>query len=950
MSTPPPPASARWLARLRDRPEIERVRRHEDSLLLVVTLLTGAVVGLVVVGFIVVTERLGARLYPSDAAPWRRLMTPMIGALVSGLLLARHFPDARGSGIPQTKVALFLRDGYITFRTVFGKFLCSSISLASGIALGREGPTVHVGAGVASVVGRRLGLGPRRVQALIPIGTSAAVAAAFNTPIAGVLFTLEEILGDLHARVLGSVVISAATSWAILHLMLGDEPLFHVPAYQLVHPIELPLYAVLGVAGGLVSVAFVKLLLRLRAGFLRLPPATRPWQPLAGGLAVGLLGWFVPEVLGVGYAHVGEALNGKLLLGGMALLLLLKVFATAACYASGNAGGIFGPSLFLGAMLGGTLGTVAHSLFPDVTGSPGAYALVGMGAAFAGIVRAPMTSVIMIFEITRDYSIIVPVMIANLLSFFISQRLQPRPIYEALLHQDGVRLPPSRVALEGVTVGQAMRNPSRTLPAATRVAEQRDLADRQNDDGPWPVADGDGFLGMVTRAQLREAERNGQGAAPLSVLVGSAGAHDASLVPYVHMDEPAEVALHRMGSAGVNVLPVVSRSDVRQLVGIIALADLPGAYQRRSQGRPPDEAPAEAIPVRRLLAAVLLGVLGLFLLGGFLTRQYYVARSERAARFSKAGLALLQEKRFSEAAEQLRTALSLTRSERDRLALGLALAGADRGAEARVYLDQVLERDADNGPANLAIARLENRAGNIEGAATAYRRAIEGTPPAGDDAVFELVALLQKAGQARQGIGELLRLAGRAREPATLIRISRRLLQLGAPQEAAELLRDVLRSVPGDAAGHALLGEAELASGSYRSARSAFLEAVRRDPASAAYRDRLSLIERVLALDPNARGLRSAERFARTRQLVAEVLSSLEACAPQPYPPARLDLAQRARAVLSLKRTPRSPSDAAEANLQLAEELWSEHLAACSQPPEEALRRVFARLEREGTN
>ena len=202
--------------------------------------------------------------------------------------------------------------------------------------------------------------------------------------------------------------------------------------------------------------AFVKLLLGLRKRFMALPARTLWLQPAAGGLLVGLFGWFVPEVLGVGYAHVGEALNGKMVLGVMALLLVLKVVATATGYGSGNAGGIFGPSLFIGAMLGGVVGSVAHGWLPDVTGSPGAYALVGMGTAFAGIVRAPMTSVIMIFEITRDYSIIVPVMIANLLSYFISQRLQPEPIYEALLHQDHVHLPPSRAHVEGMTVERAM--------------------------------------------------------------------------------------------------------------------------------------------------------------------------------------------------------------------------------------------------------------------------------------------------------------------------------------------------------------------------------------------------------------------------------------------------------------------------------------------------------------
>src|SRR6202041_2102930 len=227
----------------------------------------------------------------------------------------------------------------------------------------------------------------------------------------------------------------------VLHLLLGDEPLFHVPAYQLVHPVEFVFYALLGVVGGLVSVVFTKLLVGIRERFLRMPKSTVWFQPVAGGLLVGLMGWFVPQVLGVGYGFVDQALNGKMLIGTMALLVGLKVIATATCYASGNAGGIFGPSLFMGAMAGGAVGGVAHWLLPDYTGSVGAYALVGMGAAFAGTVRVPLTSVIMIFEMKRDYSVIVPLMIANLLSFYISYRLQEEPIYEALQHQDGLHLP-----------------------------------------------------------------------------------------------------------------------------------------------------------------------------------------------------------------------------------------------------------------------------------------------------------------------------------------------------------------------------------------------------------------------------------------------------------------------------------------------------------------------------
>src|SRR6266478_2854296 len=336
------------------------LQEREEQVFLVLTLLIGALVGAIVVAFILLTERFGARLYPAGGAAWRRLLVPVTGSLGIGYLLSRYFPDARGSGVPQTKAALFAREGRITLHTVLGKFLCTSATLASGIPLGREGPSVQVGGGIASVLGRLLGLSAEQVKKLIPVGAAAAIAAAFNTPLAAVLFSLEEIMGDLHAPVMGAVVLASATSWVVLRVSLGNNPLFKVPQYQLIHPLEFGVYAVLGVVGGVVSVAFTKLLLSMRARFLRFPQNTVWFQPVAGGLLVGLMGWFVPQVLGVGYGFVGEALNGRMAFQLMLLLVVLKLFAVTTSYASGNAGGIFGPALFIGAMLGGTGGTVGH--------------------------------------------------------------------------------------------------------------------------------------------------------------------------------------------------------------------------------------------------------------------------------------------------------------------------------------------------------------------------------------------------------------------------------------------------------------------------------------------------------------------------------------------------------------------------------------------------------------
>ncbi len=578
---PDRPRPGAWYARLFAL--VEDLRRREDRLALLLSLVIGALVGLVVVAFILLTGRLAAHMYPAGGAGWRRIFVPVLGSLATGYLLFRFFPDARGSGIPQTRAAIFIHDGRITLRTVLGKFLCCSASLASGIALGREGPSVHIGSGIASVIARRLGLSTGQVRWLIPVGASAALAAAFNTPIAAVLFSLEEIMGDMHAPILGSVVLSSTTSWMVLHLVLGDEPLFHVAGYHLVNPAELLVYVVLGIVGGFGSVGFVRAPLELRKRFARLPRSTVWAQPVVGGLCVGLFGFFVPAVMGVGYDQVDLALSGESLLRVMVMLAVLKILATAVCYASGNAGGIFGPSMFIGAMIGGAVGNVAHLLFPTGTAGPGAYALVGMGTAFAGIIRTPLTSVIMIFEVTRNYTIIVPLMISNLTAFYISQRFQREPIYEALARQDGLHLPTGafRQLARQLRVSAAVQQGPTPLPIDLRLIDaQRRIAGATF--GSWPVMDERGLAGMVRAADITVAVRDGRGAEPIRRTTrcgrSTPTLSDDEAVPHVHGDHPLGLALARMGATRHTVLPVVSRANVRTLLGIVTLPDILNAY------------------------------------------------------------------------------------------------------------------------------------------------------------------------------------------------------------------------------------------------------------------------------------------------------------------------------------------------------------------------------------
>jgi CIC family chloride channel protein len=428
-------------APVKPQPTQQQLRLREHQLFVVLTIVVGVMAGLAAVLFALSIDAASRTLFGGEPSAARRFLVPAIMSLLSGVLLSLVFPDARGSGVPQTKASYHLANGVIPWRVPIGKFLTGVACVGSGHSLGREGPSVQIGGGLASQIGIWLGLAPARVRSLVPVGAAGALSAAFNTPVAAVLFTLEEIIGDMNAPLLGSAVVASVASVIVARSILGNEPLFHVPAYELVHPAELAAYALLGLTCGLLAAAFCRALLALRARFATLPSWTRILQPAIGGIAIGAVLIIEPRVGGVGYAYVDQALNGEMLLRAMLVLCAVKAVATIVSYASGNAGGIFAPTLFIGAMAGGAIGHLVRAYAPFPSADPGAYALVGMGALFAGIIRAPMTSVFMIFEITQDYHTIVPLMVANMLSLIVSRRYQHEPIYHALIAQDGITLP-----------------------------------------------------------------------------------------------------------------------------------------------------------------------------------------------------------------------------------------------------------------------------------------------------------------------------------------------------------------------------------------------------------------------------------------------------------------------------------------------------------------------------
>ena len=552
---------------------LQSLQLREHQVFLILTIVIGIGAGLCAVLFTLSIEFVTHRLFGISPGAARLFAVPVLVSLVTGACLAWLFPDVRGSGVPQTEAAYHLSDGVIPTHVPIAKFVLGVLCIGSGHSMGREGPSVQIGAGLASVIGRWLKLPPGRVRDLVPVGAAGALAAAFNTPVAAVLFALEEIIGDLNASLIGSTVVASVASVVVERAILGNEPLFRVPTYQLVHPAELAAYAVLGVVGGFVSLLFCKGLLGLRRFFLDMPSPTKAIQPAIGGLIVGTVLIFVPAVMGVGYEYVDQALNGELVLKTLVLLGLVKLGATVVSYSSGNAGGIFAPSLYIGAMVGGATGVLVHRYAPFPTADAGAYALVGMGTLFAGIIRAPMTSVFMIFEITQDYQILVPLMIANMLSFAISKRYQPVPVYHALLRQDNIHLPSVEEPSPGVRTARDLMRPAAALIPRDLPVERAESLLRESHARVGLVVAPDGRLvGRITRDRTSQMVEGGRGGERVDAIV------EPDIV-HVHPDHPLELVFERLRESG-GLLPVVSRADARRLEGVVTV-DTPAGGSAR---------------------------------------------------------------------------------------------------------------------------------------------------------------------------------------------------------------------------------------------------------------------------------------------------------------------------------------------------------------------------------
>lgn len=612
---------SRYLSKL-----LDRLAPREGLVLLVLAVIVGAATGLAAVFFIRLIAYIHYFAYFSFAGlvPWLGrfwfVIIPTIGALVGGPIIAYFASEAKGHGVPEVMQALILSGGRIRPRVAVAKIVASALCIGSGGSAGREGPIVQVGSTLASTMGQWLKLSDARIKNLVACGAAAGIAATFNAPLAGITFAIEVLLAELQVAVFGNVVIASVSASIISRIMLGSRPAFTVPAYILHSSWEILLYVMLGLLAALVGVFFIRLLDRFEDYFdqMKVPAVVKP---ALGALMLGMLAYFyphisslvsvfpeasrlglplidnIPHIYGSGFEFLDHVLKGNAPFSLLFMLIFLKPLATCFTLGSGNSGGVFAPSLFTGAMLGGAFGYIVKYLVPGIPIEVGAYALVGMASVFAAAARAPLTAMLIVFEMSNDYQLILPLMAAGMVASYLAQWLQPDSIYTIKLTKRGIRFEQGRDLdiMQGVNVEEVMNHAPITIHKDQTVADLFALFQETHLQGFPVMANDEDLFGVITlqdmeRTLQKMEERTKKGEGENVALKDIKVADVATLDPVtVYPDEAIWVAIRKMAPRDLARLPVVARHGENKLIGQISRSDILRAYQvgmmRKQQSR-----------------------------------------------------------------------------------------------------------------------------------------------------------------------------------------------------------------------------------------------------------------------------------------------------------------------------------------------------------------------------
>jgi CIC family chloride channel protein len=502
--------------------------------------------------------------------PYYVILIPAIGGLIVGPLIYLFAREAKGHGVPEVMLAVATLGGRIRPRVAVIKSLASSICIGSGGSVGREGPIVQIGSALGSSLGQLFKLSEEKVKILVACGAASGIAATFNAPLAGIFFGLEVILREYGVRFFSSVLLSAVTATIISRHFLGDHPAFMVPPYQLLSVWEIPLYFIFGFLSAFAGLLFMKLVYKCEDIF-------DAWnireyiKPSIGGLLLGLIGFFFPQIFGVGYETIEPALFGNIAMGLVSALIFVKILATSITLGSGGSGGVFAPSLFIGAMLGEAYGKLTYFLVPSIAIPAGACALVGMGAVFAGAAQAPISAILIIFEMSGNYKIILPLMITCIISTAVVRRFSRDSIYTLKLTRRGIDILSIKDLdlMEKIRVSEAMVKDVMTVDENTSVSNENLMVHRG-----FPVLDSKGNLvGIVTRPDINKALAKGETETPIKVIM-------TRDIITCHPDENLRGALEKLAERDIGRIPVVIRGDHNHLIGLITRENIIAAYNQ----------------------------------------------------------------------------------------------------------------------------------------------------------------------------------------------------------------------------------------------------------------------------------------------------------------------------------------------------------------------------------
>ncbi len=564
---------------------LSELKTNEHTIMAVLAVAVGLAGGFGAVGFRYLIDFFQNLAYGSSeellnvvlALPWYlKVWVPAAGGLVVGPLVYFFAREAKGHGVPEVMEAVALKGGVIRKRVVFVKILASAISISTGGSVGREGPIVQIGSAIGSALGQVLKVSQDRMRTLVGCGAAAGIAATFNAPIAGAMFALEVVLGEFGLATFSPIVISSVVATAVSRAFLGDIPAFIVPAYELVSVWEFPMYLVLGIFCAMVGVAFTRGLYRVEDLFddFKFPEYLKA---IIGGMILGAGGFFFPQVLGVGYGAIDLALMQKLAWWLLLVLIVVKILATSITIGSGGSGGIFAPSLFMGAMAGGFFGTVVHQLFPTVTASAGAYSIVGMGAVVSATTHGPLAAILILFEMTGNYKIILPLMLSCIVANLFAGQLMKESIYTLKLVRRGIDIREGKEVnvLKSMFVKDVMNRDVETIAEGSALEEMTDKISKSKFNS-FPVLDaGNKLAGILSFNDYSEAIFDED-------LKGLVVARDLASenVVTVSVDDDLYTALGKISRKDFSTLPVVSPDDPAELVGIVTRRDIIGAYEK----------------------------------------------------------------------------------------------------------------------------------------------------------------------------------------------------------------------------------------------------------------------------------------------------------------------------------------------------------------------------------